>query len=80
MIVVYRTVEKFQGEIITIQFDRPLAAIRQGIAESDTASERAAIEIDEGIMAEDDLAALVNHPEEFYVTEIDGTMSLVRRE
>ena len=85
MLVVYRTNEGHEGEIVSIDRDTPATAFQTYLdANPETAADIAVLDIAEGDIAADDLAALVAQAggygeQRFYVgpDPTDGTMSLL---
>ena len=82
MLVVYRTNEPFQGEIVNLDMVTPALALVVYLAQQN-APEIVALVVAEQDLADDTLGALVasvggyGKSGRFYVAEIDGVMSLV---
>jgi len=82
MLVVYRTNEPFQGEIVNLDMVTSALALAVYLAQQD-APEIAALVVAEQDLADDTLGALVasvggyGKSGRFYVAEVNGVMSLV---
>ena len=83
MIIMYRTNEGFEGNIVSLDFQTPAAAVEAWLAvgAENGGADLACLEIDQALLTTDVLADLVLYyadPSHFYVAEVDGVLSLIQ--
>lgn len=83
MLIIYRTNVGFEGDIVSLDFETPAAAMDIYLAQSEQPTEISYIEIAEESLEPQDIADLIasvrglTAPGRFYVADVDGAQSLI---